>query len=130
MDRVPPDQSLASRSVVKSACIASNGVYEAGRSEGTGRVFPQFAHPLLPGGPFDGQEQGLVLVRVDQFNRMDPERVFATASLDFAEQDTFKGGYRLAPLCREQPLFRNPDEITVDFDGLAFAKFQPPDRYR
>jgi hypothetical protein len=38
MDRVPPDQSLASRSVVKSACIASNGVYEAGWSEGAGRV--------------------------------------------------------------------------------------------
>jgi hypothetical protein len=36
--RVPPDQSPASRSVVKSACIASNGVCEAGRSEGAGRV--------------------------------------------------------------------------------------------
>ena len=38
MDRIPSDQSLASRSVVKSACISSNGVYEAGRSEGAGRV--------------------------------------------------------------------------------------------
>jgi hypothetical protein len=38
MNRVPPDQSLASRSVVKSACISSNGVYGAGRSEGAGRV--------------------------------------------------------------------------------------------
>jgi len=38
MDRVPPDQSLASRSVVKSACIVSNGVCEAGWSEGAGRV--------------------------------------------------------------------------------------------
>lgn len=36
--RVPPDQSLASRSAVKSACIFSNGVYEAGRSEGAGHV--------------------------------------------------------------------------------------------
>ena len=38
MDRVPPDQSLASRSVVKSACIVSNGLCEAGWSEGAGRV--------------------------------------------------------------------------------------------
>jgi hypothetical protein len=38
MDRVPPDQSPASRSAVKSACISSNGVCEAGRSEGAGRV--------------------------------------------------------------------------------------------
>jgi len=38
MNRVPSDESLASRSVVKSACIASNGVYGAGRSEGAGRV--------------------------------------------------------------------------------------------
>ena len=38
MDRVLPDQSLASRSVVKSACIVSNGVCEAGWSEGAGRV--------------------------------------------------------------------------------------------
>ncbi len=38
MDRVPPDQSLASGSVVKSACIVSNGVCEAGWSEGAGRV--------------------------------------------------------------------------------------------
>jgi len=38
MNRVPPDQSLASRSVVKSACIVSNGVCEAGRSKGVGRV--------------------------------------------------------------------------------------------
>ena len=38
MDRVPPDQSLASRSVVKSACDSSNGVCEAGWSEGAGRV--------------------------------------------------------------------------------------------
>ncbi len=38
MDRVPPDQSPASRSVVKSACDSSNGMYEAGRSEGAGRV--------------------------------------------------------------------------------------------
>jgi hypothetical protein len=38
MDQVPPDQSLASGSVVKFACISSNGVCEAGRSEGAGRV--------------------------------------------------------------------------------------------
>ena len=38
MNRVPPDQSPASRSAVKSACISSNGVCEAGRSEGAGRV--------------------------------------------------------------------------------------------
>jgi hypothetical protein len=38
MSRVPSDQSLASRSAVKSACISSNGVYGAGRSEGAGRV--------------------------------------------------------------------------------------------
>ena len=38
MDRIPSDPSLASRSVVKSACISSNGVCEAGRSEGAGRV--------------------------------------------------------------------------------------------
>ena len=38
MNRVLSDQSLASRSAVKSACISSNGVCEAGRSEGAGRV--------------------------------------------------------------------------------------------
>jgi hypothetical protein len=36
--RVPPAQSLASGSVAKSACIVSNELYEAGQSEGAGRV--------------------------------------------------------------------------------------------
>ncbi len=35
---IPPAQSLASRAVVKSACISSNGLCGAGRSEGAGRV--------------------------------------------------------------------------------------------
>ncbi len=38
IDQVPPDQSLASGSVVKSVCISSNGLCRAGRSEGAGRV--------------------------------------------------------------------------------------------
>ena len=38
MDRVPPGQSPASGSVVKSACDSSNGMCEAGWSEGAGRV--------------------------------------------------------------------------------------------
>ena len=38
IDQIPPDQSLASGSIVKSACISSNGLCGAGQSEGAGRV--------------------------------------------------------------------------------------------
>ena len=59
MDRVPPDQSLASRSVVKSACIVSNGVYEAGRSEGAGRVIePRNSVVVVIGIPVLGSQRG------------------------------------------------------------------------
>jgi len=59
MDRVPPDQSLASRSAVKSACVASNGLCEAGRSEGAGRVIePRNSVVVVIGIPVLGSRRG------------------------------------------------------------------------
>jgi hypothetical protein len=59
MGLVPPDQSPASRSAVKSACISSNGVCEAGRSKGAGRVIePRNSVVVVIGIPSLGSQRG------------------------------------------------------------------------
>ena len=56
---------------------------------------------------------------VFSFRLSKPDRAVFLLYPLFIFCDHFQKMEDLLPILREQPLFRDPDDITVDFDGLA-----------